>query len=66
MSWLQDLKLECGIVINKDSWAASYTDREAEKIRGLMLLNMSLQMFHINKQGWFLCQFVEVLQNVLW
>jgi hypothetical protein len=53
-------------VINKDSWAASYTDREAEKIRGLMLLNMALQMFHIDKQGWFLCQFVEVLQNVLW
>ncbi|CAK9207462.1 unnamed protein product [Sphagnum jensenii] len=38
---------------------------EPEKVRGLLLLNVSLRMLHIKKQGWFMRPFVKGLQNVL-
>jgi hypothetical protein len=38
---------------------------ESEKVRGLLLINVSLRMLHIKKQQWYVRPFVKQLQNVL-
>lgn len=38
---------------------------ESQKVRGLMLINISLRMLHIKKQQWYVKPFVKQLQNVL-
>lgn len=38
---------------------------DPEKVRGVMLINVSLRMLHIKKQQWYVRPFVKALQNVL-
>ncbi|KAG0556441.1 hypothetical protein KC19_11G054300 [Ceratodon purpureus] len=38
---------------------------DPEKVRGLMLINVSLRMLHIKKQQWYVRPFVKALQTVL-
>lgn len=38
---------------------------DPEKVRGLMLINVSLRMLHVKKQQWYVRPFVKALQNVL-
>jgi hypothetical protein len=38
---------------------------DPEKVRGVMLINVSLRMLHIKKQQWYVRPFVRALQNVL-
>lgn len=39
--------------------------KDPQKVRGLMLVNVSLRMLHLKKQQWYVRPFVKALQNVL-